>query len=295
MATPASAPKIQPGELVRLAPGIHRLTAFNAGPMTGPGTNTWILGENEVAVLDPGPASSRHIANIVKKAPGRIRWILTTHTHPDHSPGAALLAERTSALLIGSPPPPGERQDRTFRPAVKPEDGQEFDLGGFLLKAIATPGHASNQVCWWHAPQGVLFTGDHIMQGSTVVIAPPDGDMSAYMNSLERLLDLPIRAMAPGHGHWIDQPQQEIRGLIAHRQRRERKVVSAVEALGPVAPDALLGRVYDDVPGRLHPVAALSLEAHLLKLEREGRVRRESHCWRLSQGAAQPPVQQAAQ
>ena len=283
MAAPQHA--ITPGELVRLAPGIRRLTAFNAGPMTGPGTNTWIMGRDDVAVLDPGPASPRHVENILKQAPGKVRWILVTHTHPDHSPGAALLAERSGAQLIGMPPPPGGRQDSSFRPDVTPEDGQEIDLGGFVLKAIHTPGHASNHMCWWREPQAVLFTGDHIMQGSTVVIAPPDGNMSAYLDSLARLLELPLDAMAPGHGHWIERPQEEIRGLIAHRERREAKVLSAVEALGPATLEALLPKVYDDVPGRLHPVAALSLEAHLLKLEREGRVRCESGQWRLDGGA----------
>ena len=280
---PATA--INPGELVRLAPSIRRLTAFNAGPMTGPGTNTWILGEEEVAVLDPGPASPRHVENILDQAPGQVRWILVTHTHPDHSPGAAVLAERTGASLIGPPPPPGDRQDPTFNPSVQPTDGQEFDFGGFVLSAVYTPGHASNHICWWHAPQAVLFTGDHIMQGSTVVIAPPDGDMGAYMDSLGRLLDMPIRSMAPGHGLWIDRPREEIRGLIAHRERREEKVVSAMDLLGSAQLKTILPRVYDDVPDRLHPVAALSLEAHLLKLEREGRVRRESDCWRLAGGS----------
>ena len=278
---------IKPGELVDLAPSIRRLTAFNAGTMTGPGTNTWVLGDNELAVLDPGPASPRHVGNIVDQAPGEVRWILVTHTHPDHSPGAALLAELTGASLIGAAPPPGDRQDSSFRPAVQPEDGREFDLGGFVLRAVHTPGHASNHFCWWHAPQGLLFTGDHIMQGSTVVIAPPDGDMSAYMASLGRLLELPIRAMAPGHGHWIDRPRQEIRGLIAHRERREEKVIAAMNALGPATLEAILPRVYDDVPERLHPVAALSLEAHFLKLEREGRARREGGAWRIAGGPAQ--------
>jgi len=278
---------IKPGALVDIAPSIRRLTAFNAGTMTGPGTNTWILGEKEIAVLDPGPASPRHIGNIVDQAPGEVRWVLVTHTHLDHSPGAALLAELTGASLIGPPPPPGDRQDPSFCPDMQPEDGQEFDLGAFALRAVHTPGHASNHFCWWHAPQGVLFTGDHIMQGSTVVIAPPDGDMSAYMASLDRLLGLPIRAMAPGHGRWIEQPDQEIRGLIAHREKREGEVVSAMRALGPAALEAILARVYDDVPQRLHPVAAFSLEAHLLKLEREGRAARDGASWRLADGAAQ--------
>ena len=276
---------IKPGELVRLGPSIHRLTAFNPGTMTGPGTNTWILGDKEVAILDPGPPSNRHLDNILAKAPGRVRWILVTHTHPDHSPGAALLAERTNASLIGAPPPAGARQDQTFRPAAQPEDGQEFNFDGFFLQAIHTPGHASNHYCWWNAAQGVLFTGDHIMQGSTVVIAPPDGDMSAYMASLGRLLEMPIRALAPGHGHWIDQPEKEIRGLIAHRERRERKVVEALRALGPATLEAILPHVYDDVAPRLHPVAALSLEAHLRKLRHDGRARRRYDRWELEEGS----------
>lgn len=284
---PARRNPIRPGELVRFAPDIHRVTAFNAGMMTGPGTNTWILGEHDLAVLDPGPASRKHLSHLLLKAPGVIRWILATHTHADHSPAAAQLATLTDAKVLGPAPPPGPRQDRTFRPVHAPRDGEEIKLGGLVLKAIHTPGHASNHICWWLDSRGVLFTGDHIMQGSTVVIAPPDGNMTHYMESLRRVLELPLKAIAPGHGHWIDRPGQEIRSLIAHRERREGKVVSAMAALGPAALEAILPRVYDDVPERLHPVAALSLEAHLLKLEREGRARRESDFWRLAEGAGQ--------
>lgn len=271
---------IRPGELVRLAPGVHRLTAFNAGMMTGPGTNTWILGEEEHAVLDPGPASPEHIDNILAKTPGRVRWVLATHTHPDHSPGAALLAERTRARVIGPMPPPGSRQDHSFEPEVQPRDEQEFDLGGLVLQAIHTPGHASNHICWWLAALGVLFTGDHVMQGSTVVIAPPDGDMSAYIASLQRVLGLPLRALAPGHGHWIEHPRREIEALVAHRLGREQKVLGVLETLGSATTGDLLARVYDDVPERLHPVAAQSLEAHLLKLEKEHLAFQDEDSWK---------------
>lgn len=283
---PEQAAAIRPGELARLAPSIHRITAFNAGMMTGPGTNTWILGRDELAVLDPGPASPEHIGNVLAKAPGRVRWVLATHTHADHSPGAVLLAKRANAEVIGLPPPPGRRQDQTFSPAVQPGDGQEFDLAGFRAQAIHTPGHASNHVCWWHAPAGVLFTGDHVMQGSTVVIAPPDGDMSAYMASLRRVLRLPLCAVAPGHGHWIRHPRREIESLIEHRKGRERKVAAVLDALGAASKEDMLARVYDDVPARLHSVAALSLEAHLVKLERDGRAIRDGELWRLAGGPA---------
>lgn len=271
---------IRPGELVRLAPGVHRLTAFNAGMMTGPGTNTWILGEEKHAVLDPGPASPQHIDNILAKAPGEVHWVLATHTHPDHSPGAALLAERTGAQVIGPMPPRGARQDQSFKPEVLPGDEQEFDLGGLVLQAICTPGHASNHICWWLAAQGVLFTGDHVMQGSTVVIAPPDGDMSAYMASLQRVLGLPLQALAPGHGHWIEHPKREIEALISHRQGREQKVVAVLKMLGCASIEDMLPRVYDDVPEQLHPVAAQSLEAHLLKLEKEHMAFQDGTRWR---------------
>ena len=280
MSEPAEA--IRPGELVSLAPSIHRITAFNAGMMTGPGTNTWILGEEELAVLDPGPASPEHIENVLAKAPGTVRWVLATHTHPDHSPGASILAKRAKAEVIGPAPPAGPRQDQTFRPSIQPRHAQEFDLGGFALQAVHTPGHASNHICWWHAPAGVLFTGDHIMQGSTVVIAPPDGDMSAYMASLRRVLELPLRALAPGHGNWIDHPRREIMALIAHRRGREQKVITVLRMLGAAKLEDMLARVYDDVPEHLHPVAAKSLEAHILKLAQERRACCDKGRWRLA-------------
>ncbi|WP_446830775.1 MBL fold metallo-hydrolase [Candidatus Foliamicus sp.] len=273
---------IRPGEIVRLAPDIHRITAFNAGMMTGPGTNTWILGERDLAVLDPGPASRKHVDNLLAKAPGRIRWVLVTHTHADHSPAAALLAERTGATVIGPAPPPAGRQDRSFRPSQQPGHGEQVELGGVVLKAVHTPGHASNHFCWWFAAHGVLFTGDHVMQGSTVVIAPPDGNMTDYMRSLRRVLKLPLEALAPGHGHWIDRPRAEIAALIAHREAREAKVMAVLDRIGPVALGELVPRVYDDVAERLHSVAALSLEAHLHKLEAEGKARCRTGRWRAS-------------
>ena len=159
--------------------------------------------------------------------------------------------------------------------------GDVLDCGAFTLRAVHTPGHASNHVCYLLEPEKLLFTGDHVMQGSTVVITPPDGDMIAYLASLEALLTLDIVRIAPGHGHPIDTPHDEARRLIAHRLKREQKVIDAFGANNPATLDELLPIVYADTPERLHPVARRSLHAHLLKLEREGRVWQQGERWKL--------------
>jgi glyoxylase-like metal-dependent hydrolase (beta-lactamase superfamily II) len=202
---------------------------------------------------------------------GKIRWILCTHTHLDHSPAAALLKAATGAQVLGRPAPPG--QDETFQPDFVLESGQRVDLGAIGLRAIHTPGHASNHLCYLLEETKMLFTGDHVMQGSTVVINPPDGDMRAYLASLEKLLGEEIAIIAPGHGYLIGAPHQEVRRLIAHRLGRERKVVRALRELGEASVEELLPVVYDDVPARIHRVAARSLTAHLEKLAADGAVR----------------------
>jgi glyoxylase-like metal-dependent hydrolase (beta-lactamase superfamily II) len=160
-------------------------------------------------------------------------------------------------------------------------DGDTLDCGAFRLRAVHTPGHASNHLCYLLEQQKLLFTGDHIMQGSTVVISPPDGDMTAYLGSLERLLALDLTALAPGHGHVIERPHDEVRRLIAHRMKREQKVLDAFRHGNPATLDALLPLVYDDVSQRVHPVARRSLHAHLIKLARDGRVTEANGTWRL--------------
>jgi glyoxylase-like metal-dependent hydrolase (beta-lactamase superfamily II) len=235
--------------------------------MTGPGTNTYIVGG--VAVIDPGPAIDSHIERILQFK--NIKWILCTHTHLDHSPAAAALKEATGAKVLGRPAPAG--QDASFTPDLVLENGQRIDLGEVSLRAIHTPGHASNHLCYLLERTKMLFTGDHVMQGSTVVINPPDGNMRAYLASLERLLGEDIAIIAPGHGYLIGAPHREVKRLIAHRLNRERKVVAALERLGHPSIDDMLPLVYDDVPERIHRVAARSLTAHLEKLVADGAVR----------------------
>jgi glyoxylase-like metal-dependent hydrolase (beta-lactamase superfamily II)/8-oxo-dGTP pyrophosphatase MutT (NUDIX family) len=260
---------LTPGVAKRLDRHVARLIAPNPGMMTGPGTNTYLIGENELAVVDPGPDSASHLEKILEFR--NIKWILCTHTHVDHSPGAAALKAATGAQLLGRPPPAG--QDATFKPDFVLENGQRVDLGGVSVRAIHTPGHASNHLCYLLEQTKMLFTGDHVMQGSTVVINPPDGDMRAYLQSLEKLLGEDLAILAPGHGYLIGEPHREVRRLIAHRMARERKVISSLEKLEIATLEELLPLVYDDVPVRIYRWAARSLTAHLDKLAADGAVR----------------------
>jgi glyoxylase-like metal-dependent hydrolase (beta-lactamase superfamily II) len=274
--------EIVPGKVVQLNRLIRRVTAPNPGMMTGPGTNTYVVGTDRLALIDPGPESAVHLSAMLETAGKQLKWILCTHTHLDHSPGARALKAETGAevLAFGAVPDDG-RQDAAFVPDRALRDGDTLDCGGFKLRAVHTPGHASNHLCYLLEQQKLLFTGDHIMQGSTVVISPPDGEMATYLDSLERLLALDLAAIAPGHGHVIERPHEEVRRLIAHRMKREQKVLAAFQRADPAALDELLPFVYDDVPQGVHPVARRSLHAHLIKLAREGRVVERDGSWRL--------------
>ena len=215
-----------------LGPGVRRIVAPNPSMMTGPGTNTYLLGNNAIAVIDPGPASGEHIENILLKSTGSIRWILATHTHPDHSPGVAPLAAKTGAEVLGIMAPDGQHQDSSFTPTRELRDGDVLETNEFRLEAVHTPGHASNHLCFRHEQLNWLFTGDHVIDGSTVVIDPPDGDMKHYIESLQRCRNLGCDALAPGHGEVIDEPSQAIDWIIKHRLEREAKVIAAVTANG---------------------------------------------------------------
>ena len=271
--------KIIPGEAVTIAPGIVRLTAPNPSVMTGPGTNSYIVGTRELIVVDPGPAIDEHIAALVSAVGDRLKHIVCTHTHLDHSPAALKLKQATGATLAGRNAPGDGRQDPDFAPDVVPNDGDTIRVEGVTLRAVHTPGHASNHLCWFFEEQKLMFTGDHVMQGSTVVITPPDGDMHAYFASLDKLLAIDIAALAPGHGRVIDTPHAEVRKLIAHRLKREEKVVSALEQKHPATLDELVPLAYDDVNERLFPIARRSLLAHLLKLEQDGRASVNDERW----------------
>jgi glyoxylase-like metal-dependent hydrolase (beta-lactamase superfamily II)/8-oxo-dGTP pyrophosphatase MutT (NUDIX family) len=274
---------IVPERPIRLSAQVIRVTAGNPGMMTGPGTNTYLVGggpRNEWAVIDPGPDDSAHIDAIIAAAPGTIRTILTTHTHQDHSPGAVELARRTGAPVLGRIADFPNNQDPTFAPARQPVHGERIEVDdGVVLQAVHTPGHASNHLCFLLESERMLFTGDHIMGASTVVIGPPDGDMTVYLESLRALLKRELDWLAPGHGFLMARPHKVIEALIAHRLKREEKVATALAELGTSELDALLARVYDDVKPGLHPVARRSLTAHLIKLERDGRALREGERW----------------
>lgn len=263
----------------RLAPAVVRLVAPNPGPFTGPGTNTYLIGESEVAVIDPGPDDPAHVEAILRAGRGRIRWILVTHTHVDHSPAARALREATGATVVGRRAPGDARHDTRFRPDAEAVDGQRLTPDGRAIRLIATPGHASNHFCFLLEDAGMLFTGDHVLGHVSPVILPPDGDMADYLASLARLRELPLEFIAPGHGPVLDRPLEVIDGLIAHRRRREQKVLRALSACEARGIDSLLALVYDDVDVSLHALAMHSLHAHLLKLERDGLASVEAGCW----------------
>ena len=249
--------------------------------MTGPGTNTYFVGDGQrCTVIDPGPVSEPHLQALLAAAPGRIERILVTHTHRDHSPGAVALAAATGAPVWGRRAAHPMWQDESFAPAHEPAHGERIDAGdGVSLRVIHTPGHASNHLCYRLEEERLLFTGDHVMQGSTVVINPPDGDMAVYLQSLRALLDEALDWFAPGHGFLVAHPHGVLRALIAHRLKREAKVLAATRSAGPASLDALLPHAYDDVPAALHGVAARSLLAHLLKLQADGAVRLADMHW----------------
>jgi glyoxylase-like metal-dependent hydrolase (beta-lactamase superfamily II) len=268
-ATVAAPKPIVYGVAGALSPMVRRIVADNPGMMTGPGTNTYLVGIDEIAVIDPGPGDAAHLDAIAGCGGDRIRWILLTHTHEDHSPGAIGLKKRTGAEILAFGPGEGRgkvRLDGTLG------DGDVIEATEFHLTALHTPGHASNHLCYLLNEERTLFTGDHIMQGSTVVIAPPDGDMAAYLTSLDRLKTIRprLKTIAPGHGYVIDDPQTTIDGYIAHRLEREQQVLAALRDQGPTTIADIVEALYADVPAELHPVARRSVWAHLRKLVDDG-------------------------
>jgi len=268
-----------------LADGLRRIVAPNPSMMTGPGTNTYLIGKNEIAVIDPGPLLPDHIADIRDKAGGDIRWILATHSHPDHSPGVARLAEMTGAEVLGMPAPNGEHQDKSFRPTRVLSDGDKLETNEFVIEAIHTPGHASNHLCYRHAATNWIITGDHVIDGATVVIDPPDGNMNDYLRSLHRLKSLDLTRLAPGHGDLLDDPDGEIDWIVEHRMDREARVVASLSVHHEKTHEELVGEVYTEVDPHLHPVAARSLLAHLIRLEAAGTARETGSGWVLTSGS----------
>lgn len=252
-----------------LSPLVRRIVANNPGRMTGPGTNTYLVGIDEIVVVDPGPDDADHLEAIAGCGGDRIRWIVCTHTHIDHFPGVAGLKERTGAEVLAFEARDGLDIDRSLH------DGDRIEATEFVLRAVHTPGHASNHLCFVLEQERMLFSGDHIMEGSTVVIRPPDGDMTAYLQQLERLKALRprLRSIAPGHGHLIEHPTAKIDEYLQHRAMREQQVVDLLQTTGPTTIDAIVARLYTETPEELLPMAAGTVWAHLIKLKDDGRAK----------------------
>jgi glyoxylase-like metal-dependent hydrolase (beta-lactamase superfamily II) len=261
---------------------VRRILGRNPGPMTGPGTNSYLIGEKRLSLVDPGPVDEAQLQSFLHAiGDASLENILVTHTHGDHSPGALALQQATGARLVGLKAPDVAGQDKTFMPSKLWQDEEIIDCGEYTLQLIATPGHVSNHICFLLTDEQLLFTGDHVLQGTTSVILPPDGDMAAYLCSLRRLLQIPLQVLAPGHGGIMVEPHEEIEKLIAHRLKRERKVLAGLESLGAVSLDELVLTVYDDVAAQLIPWAKRTLLAHLLKLQQEEQISSENDIWKI--------------
>ena len=268
------------GGVQQIGVAVWRIVAPNPSPLTGPGTNTYVVGAGRPVVIDPGCDDPGHLARILEVSGPGIDRILCTHSHPDHSPGAAWLSERTGAPVYGQPAPDDGHQDPTYAPDTGIAHGERIAAGEGTLLAIHTPGHASNHVCFLLEQAGLLFTGDHLMSGSTVIIIPPDGSMRDYLESLRQLRELPLTALAPGHGAVMPGALAEIDRVIGHRLAREAKLALALERRTAATLDEVLAEVYDDVPAFLHAYARYSLLAHAIKLVEEGRAGCEGEVYR---------------
>jgi glyoxylase-like metal-dependent hydrolase (beta-lactamase superfamily II) len=277
------------GRAVELEPLVRRVLAGNPSPFTYTGTQTYIVGKGEVAVIDPGPDDPDHVAALIAAVAGeRITAILCTHTHRDHSPAAPVLKAATGAPIVGCVPlvldDAGPRADASFDTSYAPDrvlaDGERMAGPGWTLEAVATPGHTSNHLCFALVESGALFTGDHVMGWSTTVVSPPDGDMAAYMASLDRLMRRDDRIYYPAHGDPVDNPQRLVRGLAGHRKQREGQILRLLGE-GPAAIPAMVERMYVGLDPRLHGAAGRSVLAHLFDLRDRGVVGADGEHWKL--------------
>ena len=279
MTPPFDPADLPTGLLKQLSPLVCRVLAPNPSPFTYTGTQTYLVGNTDLAVVDPGPDDQAHLAALLAAIGDRpVRAILCTHTHRDHSPAARPLSEKTRAPIIGCAPltleDDGPRADAAFDPGYQPDrilaDGEKVEGEGWTLEAVETPGHTSNHLCFALVEEGVLFTGDHVMGWSTSVISPPDGDMTDYMRSMQRLLDRQDQVYYPAHGEPVENPQRLVRGMMGHRKQREGQIVRFLERNGASQIPDMVAEMYKGVDPRLYSAAGRSVLAHLIDLDGRG-------------------------
>ncbi len=276
------------GDLEQLEPLVARVLAPNASPFTYTGTQTYLVGTDDLAVIDPGPDDTEHLEALIRAIGDRpVRAIMCTHTHRDHSPAAAPLAAAIGAPVVGCAPLRFEGDttgveaayDQDYEPDRVLRDGESMTGIGWTLTALFTPGHISNHLCFALEETGAVFTGDHVMGWSTSVIVPPDGDMGDYMASLHKLYARDDRIYYPAHGPAVEKPRQLVRGTIGHRKAREAQIVKLLaERAQPI--EDLVARMYSGIDKRLWPAAQMSVWAHLIDLERRGMVARSGEVWK---------------
>jgi glyoxylase-like metal-dependent hydrolase (beta-lactamase superfamily II) len=266
-------PDLKPDVPSALSPLVRRVVANNPGLMTGPGTNTYLVGIDEVVVIDPGPDKGKHVDAIIGASMReRVRWVVLTHTHPDHWPAAAKLQKKTGAQLAAFSPFP-KADDVNLKLDVVLKDGDAIDGTEFRLEALHTPGHAPNHLCFWLEEERVLFTGDHVLNGTTTVVNPQrGGDMTQYLASLERLRKIKRCArICPGHGDVVDDPAALLDEYVKHRKARERQILKLLQHQ-PRTISNIVSQIYVDTPDGLLEMAQKQVHAHLLKLRAEGKV-----------------------
>lgn len=273
-----------------LDPLVTRILAPNPSPFTYTGTETYLVGTRDLAVIDPGPDDPAHLAALTAAIAGRpVRAILCTHTHRDHSPAAVPLARATGAPIIGCAPltleDAGPRADAAFDTSYAPDrvllDGETVSGTGWTLEAVATPGHTSNHLCYALHENQALFTGDHVMGWSTTVISPPDGDMAAFMASMARLMERDDRVYYPAHGPEVRDPRRLVRGQMGHRKQREGQILRLLREAPRTIPE-MVARMYAGLDPRLHGAAGRSVLAHLIDLSDRGLVTSEGDEWRVA-------------